>query len=291
MNDKRPKNKFHFIAFSSILLFSFVSMAASQSNDKLTVEQLVAKHLESIGTTEARSAVKSITSVGSAEASFKGRGEGKAEGIIVIASQGERNMIGMKFNNSAYPYEKLGFDGSDFAVGFVRPGEYTILGQFLRVNAKTFKSGILGGTMSTSWELLKSDFGGGKLRAKGKTKIDGVEVLKYSYSPRSGSDLNIMFYFDAISYRHVRTEYSRVISAAQGPTIDTSSRQSETRYKMVEDFSDFRESNKLILPHSYKLFLEILTGNGTTSYTWNIVLQEYRFNQELAASEFNVNTD
>lgn len=267
---------------------AFVAPETSESDDKITVEQLLAKHLDSIGSDEARKGLKSITAVGTAQATFKGRGEGRTQGIAVFASQGEKNMIGMKFNTADYPFERVGYDGDKFAAGFVRPGEYTILGQFMRLNERTFRSGILGGSMSTSWELLNYGPSSGKLKAKGTTKIGDIDALKFDFSPKKGSDLDVSFYFDAATFRHIRTEYKRTIAAAQGVTVDTSSRQSETRYKMVEDFSNYQKAGDLTLPHTYRLYLELLTGNGTTSYTWDVAIEKYTFNQSLDDSEFEV---
>lgn len=278
-----------------VLSFLFLFAASSSGNyaalpsrdDKISAQELVSKHLDSIGTADARKAMKSVTIVGTSQAIFKGRGEGRAEGIVVLASQAEKSMIGMKFNNSDYPYEKMGYDGSSFTVGFVRPGQYSVLGQFLRVNEKTFKSGILGGTLSTAWNLLNYNESVGTLKSRGKTKIDSVELLRFDYNPKKGTDLDIVMFFDPTTFRHVRTEYKRVISGGQGLSVDSSSRQNETRYKMVEEFSGFKEENKLILPHKYALYLELITGNGTTSYTWNMDLNQYNFNQVLDADEFN----
>ena len=104
------------------------------AQEKVTLEVLLAKHLESIGTAKARSASKSMMIVGTSKAVFRGRGGGSTEGIVVLASQEEKNLIGMKFNNTDYPFEKMGYDGSEFSVGFVTPGVPSTLGQFLRIN-------------------------------------------------------------------------------------------------------------------------------------------------------------
>ena len=109
----------------------------SFSQEKIDEVTLLEKHLDSIGSAEARKARKSTTVVGTTSAIFKGRGEGRADGIVVLASQGNMNMIGMKFNNADYQFEKMGFDGNSFSVGFVRPGAYSVLGNFLRVNEKS----------------------------------------------------------------------------------------------------------------------------------------------------------
>ncbi len=274
--------------FAFGVLFLTISIEAKVFDDKIDVKEVVNKHLASIGSDKARETLRSLMIVGTTQAVFKGRGEGRADGLVVMASHSEKNMIGMKFNAPDYPHEKMGYDGNGFSVGFVTPGKYTILGEFLRLNEGTFKKGILGGTLSTGWELYNYDESKGKLKAKGKSKIDGVEVLKFDYSPKGGSDLDITIYLDAANYRHVRTEYKRVISGGQGATVDSSSRQNEKRYKMVEDFADFREEGHLSLPHGYKIYLELLTGNGTTSYTWTMEMTQFNLNPELDPKEFKV---
>lgn len=259
-----------------------------KSNEKISVPGFVGRHLDSIGSEEKRKALRSITIGGTSQAIFRGRGEGRAEGIVVLASQSEKNMIGMKFNNPEYPYERMGFDGNSFTVGAVRPGDYTVLGQFLRNNERTFKSGLLAGVLSTAWPLHNYNEDIGRLKAAGKTKIDGVELLKYDYILKRGSSLDVTFFFDVNTFRHVRTEYRRVISGGQGLSVDTSSRQNETRFKMVEVFSGFKDESELTLPHDYVLNLEIISGNGTMSYRWDMQLTQFIFNQDLTASEFKV---
>ncbi len=280
------------ILASLVFLCGFVSigMAQKSANEKFTAEQLISRHLESIGSAEARSAIQSVVAVGSAKATFHGRGGGVAEGITVVASKGNKYMIAMKFNTSDYPFEKMGFDGSDFTVGFVRPGVRSNLGSFLRTNEGTFKTGVMSGALSTSWALLNLDAKEVKVKYSGIKKIDGKQVHALDYNPKKGSDLSMTLFFDAETYQHIRTEYKRVIAARQGATVDTSAGQSETRYKMVEDFSNFNEVNKLKLPHTYKLFLEILTGNGTTSYDWLMELQKFSFNQEIDDKDFKVDS-
>ncbi len=75
-----------------------------------------------------------------------------------------------------------------------------------------------------------------------------------------------------------------------GATVDSSAGQSETRYTLVEEFSDFKEEKKLDLPHTYKIYMEILTGNGTTSYEWLVNLQKYYFNQPIDSKDFKVDS-
>jgi hypothetical protein len=288
-------NKTRFLTLFVTALLLIVSLSGSisaqkNSEGKLTTETLLIKHLDSIGTAEARAAVKSITAVGTSKAVFQGRGGGFSEGIAVLASEGEKYLVAMKFNNAAYPFEKLGYDGSDFSVGFVRPGIRSVFGDFLRTNENVFKRGVMSGVLSTSWDLLNINEKEVKLKYSGTKKIDGKQVHQVDYSPKKGSDLSIKLFFDADTFRHTRTEYKRTIAARMGANVDSSAGQSETRYTLVENFSDFKEENKLTLPHNYKIYMEILTGNGTTAYEWLIDLQKFNFNQTIDSKDFKVDT-
>ncbi len=288
MNNFRMKiKKVSVVALTLMIgLFSTTLLAF----DKMTPEEVIEKHVASIGTAEARAAVKSISMIGTAKATFFGRGGGVAEGISVAASKGGKFMVAMKFNNPDYPFEKMGFNESNFTVGFLSPGKRTTLGDFLQVNRSAFERGIMSGALSTSWELLNPDSNDAKIRYSGMGKIDGKKYHELEYNPRKGSDLSIKLFFDPETFRHVRTEYKRTISSRQGGNVDASSSLSETRYKMVEDYSDFSEESKLTLPHTYKISLEILTGNGTTSYEWLMNFSKFSINAEIDDNDFNVDS-
>ena len=284
------------IRFLSKLVIVFVfalsfTAETAVAQEKMKPEEIIAKHLESIGSAEARAAMKSVTAVGTSKATFFGRGGGVAEGISVVASKGGKYMVAMKFNNPEYQFEKMGYDTENFSVGYVSPGKRSVLGDFLLTNGKTFKRGIMSGALSTSWELLAFDETDARIKYAGLEKIDGKRYYKLDYNPKKGSDLRISLFFDPEVFRHVRTEYRRVISARQGAGgVDSSSRQSETRYKLVEDYYDFKEVNNLTLPHTYKIHMEILSGNGTASYEWLMNFQKFDFNTEIDDKEFKVDS-
>ncbi|HQU92489.1 MAG TPA: hypothetical protein PLK77_09345 [Pyrinomonadaceae bacterium] len=287
---KFPNFQLVLLTVSLTLTMASISLAQKPLEEKLTADALLARHLDSIGTTEARNSLKSMTIVGTARATFFGRGGGVADGISVLASAGNKYMIAMKFNTPEYPFESLGFDGNEFTVGFVKPGVRSNLGSFLRTNESTFTNGIPSGVLSTGWELLHFDPKAAKIKYAGTKKIGGVRYHELDFNPKKGSDLSMSLFFDPETYSHVRTEYKRIIAAQQGGSVDASARQSETRYTMVEEFGDFKKEGDLTLPHSYKISLEILSGNGTTSYEWQMQLQRFTFNQDIDAKDFRVDT-
>jgi hypothetical protein len=57
---------------------------------------------------------------------------------------------------------------------------------------------------------------------------------------------------------------------------------------MVEDFSDFKKEAGLMLPHSYKISLDLDTRGGTYSGSWDFVLNQFAFNQVFQPGSFNV---
>jgi hypothetical protein len=290
----KKNNCFLLAISSSIIIFCLfltinVSAKKEASDDKIKTEDLIQNHLKSIGTNEARKSITSILAVGTSKTVYKIGGLVRLEGRIVLASQNEKNMIGMKFDNPDYQYELLGFDGDNFSVGYAKPGTRSTLGNFLLINQKTFKSGIMGGILSTGWELLNYNEKRGKLKYNGTKTIGGVELYRFDYNPKNGSDLDINLFFEKSTFRHVRTEYSRMISAPMGKTIEESSKQSESRYKLIEQFGNFNEVNGLTLPHQYYIYLEILSAYGSTSSDWTIDLQQFSFNQPLEISQFQMN--
>ncbi len=274
--------------FSFVFFFDSPAIRAKNADDKIKTEDLINKHLDSIGTKEARMAVSSIMAVGKSKAVSRGRSAGETTGIVVIASTGKKNLIGMKFDNNDYPFEKMGYDGDEFSVGFVQPGQRTTLGAFLLTNKKTFRVGILGGVLSTGWELLNYDPKIGKLKCGGTKKINDVNLYKCSYDPKKGSELDISLFFDSESFQHVRTEYRRVISGGQGISVDQSARQSEVRYLFTEDFANFKETNGLTLPHDYTISYERTGGGGGSDMEWRMEFSQFAFNTEIDDKDFKV---
>src|SRR5688572_29348757 len=79
--NKHTINRIKTSAFIALISLLASASGFAQKEEKPTVEALVASHLSSIGTAEARAAVQSITAIGTTKATFHGRGGGAAEGI------------------------------------------------------------------------------------------------------------------------------------------------------------------------------------------------------------------
>lgn len=263
------------------------SMARAQ---KMTAEEVVAKHLESIGPAAARANAKGRAAVGNTRATFRARNNsGSIDGRAVVGSMDHKIVYALVFNAPNYPGEKFGFDGKKLTIGYIIPGVRSSLGSFVLINSDVFKEGLMGGTLSSAWSLLDVAGRGSKLEYAGTEKIGERSVHKLDYSPKKGSDLNITLYFDATTFEHVRTQYRRVISSRMGTGgIDNQARQMETRYRMVEDFSDYKKAGELNLPHSYTLNFEIIKTNGSSNDKWETEFTQFLFDQELDEAGFNV---
>lgn len=256
---------------------------------KLKSDELVAKHLEAIGHAETRESNKTRIITGTVVVTFKEPGTGQVGGRVVLASEGAKNLLGMVFDNSVnYSQEKLGFDGSEVSGSYIRPGSRSTLGDFVLTHKVILKQGLIGGTLSQSWPLFDSSGKKGKLEMSGTKKIEDRDAYQVKYYPSGGSDLRISFFFDTETFLHTRTEYVRTVSAQIGSTPETSARQSETRYKMVEDFSDFRKEGGLTLPHRYEIQLEVSSQRGSFKAEWDMSLSQFDFNQKIDPATFKL---
>src|SRR6185369_3197794 len=221
-----------------LLLLSPLDSATHAQAQKLKADEIIAKNLEALGGAETLQSVSNRVSLGTVVVTFKEPGTGQLGGRVVIASEGPKSMLAMTFDNATnYPHERIAYDGKEVSGGYVHPGSRSSLGYFLLTNQAILKQGIWGGELSQAWLLLNPNRKV-KIEAGGMKKIGDRQTYLLKCYP-TNSDLKISMYFDAETFHHVRTEYERSVIAQMGGTPETSANQSETRYKLVEEFSDF----------------------------------------------------
>jgi hypothetical protein len=279
-------------------LFTGIVAAGLQArpvDDKMAPADLVAKHLDSIGSSEARARSRGTKIVGNAEVTVKLCGEGQVDGDVSLRSQGPMNMISMKFNTPAYPFELLAFDGKNVMASQFKPGSRTCLAQFFLTNEAIFKEGLIGGTLSESWPLLNLADKNPKLEYAGLKQIGDRQLHAIKYTPRKGSDLKILLYFEPESFRHVRTEYSRTIYATEqrritggGASLPPEQRQQATpaRIEAYEEFADFKPEAGLNLPHTYSFHLSVQSEVRPAVIDWKFNLTNFAFDVPLSPIEF-----
>lgn len=276
-----------YISVRAFFLLFILSIFALESNgQKLKVEEIVAKHLESLAKADVRTALKSFISVGDASAKFTSTKDQLVIGRIVLASEGTKNFFGLNMNSTSYAGERFSFDGKNVHVAFLQQGKRSILGNFIQSNTRIVEEGIFGGVLSSSWLLFNLNENGKKLSYSGMKKIGDNEAYVLGYAVKGG-DIDVAMYFEKDTFRHLRTEYKRISSAGIGLRPEDSTRFSESRLKVTEDFVDFKVVNGLTLPHEYKLSYSITGGGGTTEIEWVFKLNEFAINQKLEANTFD----
>ena len=270
-----------FAALAVLILMTSVPAFAQ----KLKPEEIIAKHLDSIGTAEARAGAKSRMIVGEVTVTFITQKNQTAQGRIVMASEGTKHLLGLSMNAADYQQEKFTYDGKKAKTGFAYQTQRSPLGSYVDSNNLMLEQGLLGSVLSTAWPPLNMGNGKGKFTGGSNKKIDGKEVYSVGYASK-GADVDITLYFEKDTFRHVRTEYKRVSSAGIGRTPGESSGFSETRFKLVEDFSDFRDEKGLMMPHTYKMLYSVSGQNGTTEISWAYVLTGFTPNPTLESNTF-----
>src|SRR5258707_5178455 len=129
------------LSFASLLAIAgSLLLAASDksSAQKLTPEEVVTRHLESIGSAKERGTVKTRIISGTSQVVFHTTPIGQAVGRAVLASDGVKNLIGMSFPSPVYPREELGFNGNSFIAAYSTPGARSSLGSFLMTHHLSF---------------------------------------------------------------------------------------------------------------------------------------------------------
>lgn len=275
-----------------------VGMAALQAkpDNKLAPAEVVARHLESIGSAEARARVHSMMIKGNCLLTVRLGGKGQVDGQAIMASQGSSNLINMTFDSPAYPGDSLKFDGKKFTASQFKPGSRTNLAQFFVNNEVIVKEGLVGGTLSASWPLLDLQEKNPKLEYAGLKNIGGKQLHALKYTPRKGSDLKITLFFDAETFQHVRTEYQQTVYSTEqrrigggGGTMPGASaqRSANARIEAYEEFSDFKPESGLNLPHTYKFDLSVQSETRPALVDWVFNLASFRFNEPLDAKDFS----
>ncbi len=278
-----------FATFSLVLL-AFAFCPVNLFAQKMSAEDILAKHLDSIGSAKNREAVKTRIIISDAE--FLQQKQNPVKGKFMVASSTDGAVFGINLDAANYRLDTFSYDGKKVRVGYIQPGVRSFLGAFMLSYDTVLKEGLIGGTLSSSWALLNVEGRKAQVTYAGTEKIDGNETYALEFIPKGGSDITIKMFFDAKNFRHVRTLYSRVIGARIGSGgVNSSASQVETRYKLVENFSDFKKFGELTLPSSYKIDYTIIGGAATVNYLWKFKVTDASFNQPLGENAFEIDAN
>jgi len=263
--------------FTLYFIAAFVTVASAQDKTKLKAEDILAKHIESIGSKDALTAAVNRKIEGSATVRNLRVTKATVTGGAFLASAAGKQVTLMAFQTSNpgdYSGERINFDGKKLEITLVTAAERSPTGTFIFQYPEISKGYIFGGTLFSSWSLLDAAKVS-KFELQGKEKIDGVETYKMKFVPKGGTSLTIKMFFDATTFRHIRTEYTRTETA--GTVRSDEGRLNENRYKLIEDFADFSKVNDLMLPTSYKVTYRFETAQRANEFEWSMKLTRFSF--------------
>ena len=194
----------------------------------------------------------------------------------------------MQFRTPDYTGEDVAFDGNKAAAGLLPQGRRSAFSLFLTQQPMPLKEGLIGGVLSTAWPLLRMEQLQPKLEYRGLKKIDGRQLHELGYRPRKGStDLKTFLYFDAETFRHVRTRYQFEIAATIA-TREAPNSNPESYFTLTEEFDDFRTLEGLTLPHKYRLQHSTEGRGGSTLQDWTVTFDRIEHNAKLDDQLFTI---
>ena len=260
------------------LVFSLGLSETLQSKDpKLTPEELVNRHVQSIGSTEVIQKVQSRAINGTMVATTKLGRAGTMAGRASILSKGPKTRVSLIMDVPDYPSEQFTFDGNRTAGGSLRPELHAPLSEFVHLNGVLMREGLIGGVLTTAWPLLDLPNRKPLLSYGGLKKVDGKEYHTLKYKPNKGAmAANVTLFFDPETFRHVRSQYGVENSGGTGSITPGGAGGGQApglaRVQLIEEFGDFKEKDGLQLPHSYTIRFSGDTGSGTLLATWTVTV-------------------
>lgn len=310
-------NKNAAIVALALLWSAFGIGTAVAAGPAKNAEELVAQHLDSIGSAQVRAGLKSRVAQGPVQYTILVGGAGNLGGKAVLVSDGKKFQFMMKLPNNEYQGEKFVFDGEkDFIAFSTSRQTRSSFGNFMFAQDAAIREGLVGGTLSTAWPLLNLNERKAKLSLEGLKKIDGQDLYEVRYRPHKNSDLDIRLYFDPQTYRHVQTVYSYSVNESltsgtpssqpnlpapgsvdsglgagmPGGSPETArARQNLTRYRLQEKFSDFKTVDGVTLPTHYDVqFTQELQNGKTTLSEYEMKSLELMNNVSVDARNFEV---
>ena len=286
--------------FSPVLLLLTAVLTVHAADEEITPEELISRHLESIGPDEARQQIATRRYIGDGIWRMLVGGVGQVVGQVSFVSSSDTCDFSFGGGGGqAFSGEQFSFDGKDAYVKRAFQEQYSVLGQFMRRNRHILREGLLGGTASLSWSLR--DIAGRRAKVKylGLKDIDGRQLHGLDYRPRRGKgDLKIELYFDPETYRHVRTEYRERFPAKIGPGRDPNlvtvpgappdrglSMMEESQVSFIETFDNFQPADGVMVPVVWKMKLDIYSegrGDGSANVSEiEVAFQRVHHNESI----------
>jgi hypothetical protein len=256
----------------------------------IDIDQLLSRHLESIGKPDARAAAKDRVVQGSASYRILVGGSGKAEGKRGFVSEGHKIRFMAKLPLVDYRGESIAFNGDSVGVAFANANQTrSPFGTFILTQGVIVRDGLLASVLSTSWPLLDINDRRATLTLDGVRRIDGKQLYQIRYEPEKRSEARITLYFDPETFRHVKTLYMTSVGNNVGATILDSSKLQAERSTLEERFSEFKTVDGLTLPTHWTIeFTRELPSGSTSLSEWDIKADQIKHNVGLDPRNFEI---
>ena len=273
----RSRNGFVSFVFIAIAFLILSSLSVWAADRKMDPNELVAKHLDSIGTAEARATLRSREAQGNvAFEEMIGHGF-RQQGGASFSTQGATVKYVFQFGAPQYVGEQLAFDGKKVTVANIDPTKRSNLGNYLYQQDEIMRAGLFGGTLSTAWPLLRLKESGAGIKYVGLIKVEGRELHDLIFTPkkRSGAgDLVIHLYFDPATFRHVGSLYLLRVAGSSGLGMSGE----ETRQILEERFDDFQEIDGLTIPQKWEIRFHMEPQAKARVFQWMVIWPAMRNN-------------
>jgi hypothetical protein len=252
-------------------------------------DEVIAKSLDSIGTAEARAAVKSRVVQGPLHFKDLDGRLGDETGYWGLVTERHKMNLVMKFGNGEWHGERFVYDGAktDFAV-FTSSHRPSSFGEFIRLQDFVLKEGLLGGELSAAWALDNLDRDRTRVDYAGTKKLDDHELEAIEYHAR-GNEMEVTMYFDPASHHHVATIYKLTWEPGITRNPNASAGRQAIRYTMEERFGDFQADHDLTLPRHYELrYIQEPSSGASRQFKWDMTAEKIFTNVSADPQNFEI---
>jgi len=231
-------------------LLSLASFAFA--GDKVSVEELVSKHIDSVVTSKMDKTPLGRAGTGVAVRDILLGGTGHRQGQAKFVSKDNTFQLVLDFNSAEYQGEQYTWDGSKTRVGASGVDKFSAMAQFVQMHDVIMRDGLLGGVLNNGWALMDLGKHKSKLHYDGLKKFEGKPAHQVTYTSKGvDNDMTIRLYFEPETFRHIGSvyEYESQMAAMSG-NMPGSEKLLE---RVEENFSDFKQEGGLTLPHHWQL--------------------------------------
>jgi hypothetical protein len=299
-----------------------ISFYCAQAQQKLTAEQVLQRHTDSVGSSATLANAKSRVVEGTAFYRILTNGTGEFPGKAVMASSDNKFHTLLKTDAQGYHGERFISDGDGKTSVATTYANFTRshFGDFLQRENVPLQDGLLGGVLTTAWPLIAANFPKETFQYEGLKKVDGVELHVVGYKPKRKTGLKITLFFEPQTFRHVLTTYveqedaglargaidpnltpaqgkgasgiangmAQTANSLSGPDVRTA-RLRPTTWMIEERFGNFTTLDGLTLPFHYDLrYQEQLQNNITNTIDWEVRVTGVHNNIPVDAKNFEI---